>query len=127
MSGDKNTSSARRILSIVVTVISSLLLGGVVAFIASRLYFGGLREIGRAPEGLVWLSSGDEYGRVSGMVFLLLVTILGIAAFGLINWLLIGRLKSLPQEEDIPYLLGCLPIVIGCALVTLLTLNFGGR
>lgn len=127
MSGDKNSSSARRILSIAVTVLSSLLLGGAVAFIASRLYFGGLREIGRAPEGFVWFSSGDEYGRVSGAIFLLLVSILGIAAFGLINWLLIGRLKSLPQEEDVPYLLGCFPIVIGCILATLLTLNFGGR
>jgi hypothetical protein len=114
----QNASTVSQVIGMFFALLSGLALGGLAALGTLMLYHGvGLREIGRAPEGRVWSSSGNEYGHVSGAVFIFLAFVLGIGAT-YVQYFIVARTPGARHGEDFSW--GCLPVVAGFILGAIL-------
>jgi hypothetical protein len=92
---------------------------GAMAYVGSRLLYEvfGAKELDRAPEGYVWVSSGGKYPEMEPTFLCILAVCL------LVSWLLatksvvtpLGRRIGRPLE-----MFGCLGVIIGVAVGVLI-------
>ena len=106
--------------------------GSALTFLVAVFSFAimsGTRDVGRAPEGYVWESSGTKYGKESGAWGALVFIICIVGAFWLVHELVVpsveeaasNRLRKNGEGQSVDFGgFGCMGLIVGFLASTIL-------